>query len=279
LRSIPALALLLACLALGVSACGDDDDGESGGSEQQVFEVEATDDGVTAPATAKAGAIELRFSNAGKKDHSAQIVRLGEGHTAAEVGEAGQAWGEKGKALPEWIEFAGGIGTTKPGGSGIAVVDLPPGKYAAFDIESDADKPYAEFTVEGDDGAALPEVPARVEATEYAFEAEALESGSQRLRFENVGGEPHHLIGAPLKPGKTEADVKDFLKQEQGGPEGPPPFLEEDSFDTAILSGGESTVVDVRLDSGKYVFLCFIPDRAGGPPHAFKGMASVATVE
>jgi hypothetical protein len=274
----PALLALLTCLSLGIAACGDDDD-DGAGDGPQVIEVEATDDGVTAPGSVDAGAVEIRFSNGGKQDHSAQIVRLGDGHTADEVGQAGEAWGEKGKALPEWIEFAGGVGTTKAGGSGIAVVDLTPGKYAAFDIESDAEKPYAEFTVEDGDGAGLPDVPAQVDATEYSFTADGLASGSQRLRFENVGGEPHHLIGAPLKPGKTEADVKAFLKQEQGGPEGPPPFSEKDSFDTAILSGGESAVVDVRLASGKYVFLCFIPDRAGGPPHAFKGMSTVATVE
>jgi hypothetical protein len=278
MRPTPAVALTLACLSLGLSACGDDDD-DGGGSEPQAFEVVANEDGVTAPDSVKPGAIEVRFNNSGKKEHSAQIVSLGDGHTAAEVKKAGEAWGEGGKPLPEWLEFVGGVGNTKPSGSAIAVVDLPPGEYAAFDIESDAAEPYAEFTVEGDEGPGLDEVPARVEATEYSFSAEGLESGSQRVLFENAGGEPHHLIGAPLKPGKTEADLKAFLKQEQGGNAGPPPIVESKGFDTAIISGGERSVVDLRLESGEYAFICFIPDRKGGPPHAFKGMATVATVE
>ena len=31
--------------------------------------------------------------------------------------------------------------------------------------------------------------------------------------------------------------------------------------------------------SGKYVALCFIPDRQGGTPHVAKGMVSELTVE
>ena len=281
MRLTHALALLLACLSLGFTACGDDDDdGGGGGSEPQVVEIVANEEGVTAPDSVRPGAVELRFRNSGKKEHSAQIVSLADGHTAAEVKKAGEAWGEGGKPLPEWLEFLGGIGNTKPGGSAIAVVDLPPGKYAAFDIESDAPEPFAEFTVEGDEGAGLDEVAARVEASEYTFTAEGLKAGSQSVLFENAGDEPHHLIGAPLKPGKTKADLERFIKQEQGGnAQGPPPIVESKGFDTAIISGGKSTVVDLRLESGEYAFLCFIPDRKGGPPHAFKGMATVATVE
>src|SRR3712207_1945579 len=111
MRSL-SLLLLLACLPFGLAACGDDDDEGGGSDAPQVFEVEATADGVTAPGTAEAGAVEVRFTNAADKgSHSAQVIQIGEGHTAAEVLEAGEAWGEKGEALPEWIRFVGGVGT------------------------------------------------------------------------------------------------------------------------------------------------------------------------
>jgi hypothetical protein len=277
LSPLSPLALLLAAVCLALPACGDDDDG--GGSERQAFVVEATDDGVTAPRSVRPGAIELRFRNTGKREHGAQLIALGEGHDAAEALEAGQAWGEKGRPLPGWLRFVGGVGATRAGGTGIAVVDLPPGEYAVLDIEGEGPRPYAEFTAEGAEGAALADVPARVEALEYSFEAESLEDGSQRVLFENVGDEPHHLIGAPLRPGKTAADVERFLKQERTGHAGPPPIVEGKGFDTAIISGGTSTVVDIRLERGKYAFLCFVPDRKGGPPHAFRGMATVASVD
>ncbi len=267
-------ALLLAVLVLALAACGDDDDDDGGADKAQVFEVEANEQGITAPETVAPGAIEIRFSNTGKRDHSGQVVAL-DGHTPQETIEAGEAWGERGGKLPEWIRFAGGVGTTKAGGAATAVVDLPPGEYAVFDLDSDAQDAFAEFTVEGDDGAELPETDSQVEAVEYSFNADGLETGSQSVSFDNAGEEPHHLIGMPLLPGKTEADVKRFIETEKGRP----PVDESKAVGTAILSGGQSAVVDLRLESGDYAFLCFIPDRAGGPPHAAKGMATVVTIE
>jgi hypothetical protein len=273
----PAVTLLLVIFTLGFTACGDDDD--DGGSQPQAFEVEVADDAgqttVTAPETVAPGAVEIRFTNAGTGSHSLEIVAIGEGHTANEIKAAGEAWGDKGEALPDWITFMGGIGSTKPGGSGVAVLDLPAGEYAAFDIEGKGETPYAEFTVEGDEGSGLPEVPAVIEASEYEFTASGLEAGSHQVLLENSGQEPHHVVAAPLKPGKTIDDVKQFIKTEKGEP----PIQEQDSLNTAILSGGESQLVDLRLESGEYALLCFVPDRAGGPPHAVKGMASTATVQ
>lgn len=274
MRSRLAFLLLTACLPLSLAACGDDDD--EGSDAPQAFEVEANDGGVTAPESADAGALEIRFSNTGKKDHGAQVIKIGDGHTAAEVLEAGEAWGEAGKKpLPEWVTFHGGVASMKPGESGTAVVDLDPGEYAVFDIESDADDAYAEFTVEGDGGEELAETDGTVEAREYSFTGAGLTAGRGQVTFDNAGEEPHHLVAAPIKPGKTIGDVRTFIKTEKGAP----PFDEEKTFDTAILSGGTSAVIDVDLQSGDYALLCFIPDRAGGPPHAVKGMISAASVE
>ncbi|MGH2836989.1 MAG: hypothetical protein ACRDJY_01415 [Thermoleophilaceae bacterium] len=276
MRLTALFALLLAALSLGLAACGDDDDDDGGGSDQPpAFEVEINDDGVTAPETAGAGALELRVSNTGKRDHSAQVVAIGDGHSADEVLAAGEEWGDKGGLLPEWIEFVGGVGTTKGGGTGTAVVELPAGEYGVFDIDGEAADAFAAFTVEGDDGGGLPDTDSRVEAVDYSFNAEGLQAGSQSVTFENAGEEPHHLVGAPLLPGKTEADVKKFVETEKGES----PVDESKFFNTAIVSGGDSAVVDLRLESGDYAFLCFIPDREGGPPHVAKGMVAVVPVE
>ena len=277
MRLTPALVVTLLCLPFGFAACGDDDDGD--GAQPRAFEVQATEDGgetiVTAPDSVEPGAIEIRFSNDGERPHSLQLVQLGDGHTAAEALEAGEAWGEGGAELPEWIQFVGGIGATKPGGAGIAVVDLPAGEYVAFDIEGRGPEPYAEFTVEGDEGAPLPEVSTTIEAVDYDFDTTALEAGSQRVLLENTGEEPHHLIAAPMKPGATQADLEESVRSD----EGPPPVVERKAFTTAIISGGESAILDLRFEAGDYALVCFIPDRAGGPPHAVKGMARVTSVK
>lgn len=278
MRRTPALASLLAAFALGLTACGDDDDdGDTG--QPQAFEVEVTEDvgasRVSAPESVEPGAVEIRFSNNGQQSASLAIVPIASGHTPDEVTQAGAAWGDKGKPLPEWITFAGGIGSTKPGGSAIATVDLEPGEYAAFDIEGRGEKPYAEFTVEGDEGAELPESTGTIEASEYKFETSGLTAGSHPVLIQNNGAEPHHVVAAPLKPGKTIDDVKDFVKTEKGES----PIDEQKSFNTMIVSGGQKEVVDLALESGDYALLCFVPDRAGGPPHALKGMVATATVQ
>ena len=173
---------------------------------------------VTAPETRSRERSRSASPTAASSRHSLEIVEVGDGHTAGEIKAAGEAWGEKGKPLPDWITFKGGIGSTKAGGSGMAVVDLPAGEYVAFDIEGKGKTPYAEFTVEGDEGEGLPEVPAVIEATEYDFTTSDLEAGSQQVRFQNNGEEPHHVVAAPLKPGKTIDDVKQFIKTEKGEP-------------------------------------------------------------
>ena len=42
------------------------------------------------------------------------------------------------------------------------------------------ESPYAEFTVEGDEGDALPDVDATIEAVEYDFTADGLAPGASR---------------------------------------------------------------------------------------------------
>jgi hypothetical protein len=35
---------------------------------------------------------------------------------------------------------------------------------------------------------------------------------------------------------------------------------------------------EAEAESGTYALMCFVPDRKGGPPHAFKGMVSEARI-
>ena len=53
---------------------------------------------------------------------------------------------------------------------------------------------------------------------------------------------------------------------------GPPPIVEEETFSTAVLDTDEEQIIPVDLKPGKWVMVCFISDREGGPPHIAKGM-------
>jgi hypothetical protein len=46
-----------------------------------------------------------------------------------------------------------------------------------------------------------------------------------------------------------------------------------------VIDTGISQIVDLELKAASYAFQCYIPDRAGGPPHAFKGMVTIEEVQ
>jgi hypothetical protein len=265
-----------AALALAGAGCGGDD--ESGGQPAQPSRLAIELSGsakkptFSVPDNVRGGIVEIEFTNAAPGEHSAQLLRAEDGHAAREALEAGNAWGEKGKALPDWAFAAGGAGDLKQGESTTVTQALEPGMYVVADLNSGAS---AEFEVTG--GAGGGEVAAdggTITATEYAFEAEGLSAGRNRILFDNTGEEPHFVAAVGLAEGATAEDARRFFETEKGRP----PFDERRSFSTAVVEGGVKQAVELDLEPGKYALICFVPDRAGGPPHAVKGMISEATV-
>lgn len=270
-------AILLALvLPVAVSACGDDDDDKEA-SKAALAVFETTQSGkqtkMSGPKSVNAGAVRIEYSNKTKDDASVQLLRIDQGHTAAEAIKAGQAWGDGDKPLPAWVRFVGGTGAVNPGGRANSVQVLKPGNYAGVNIETND---YSAFKVTGDAGGELPETSGTVDAFDYSFKAIELRAGTHQVLFRNRGKEPHFALAAPIKPGKTLEDVRKSLKSERGEP----PIIEDETVESGILDGGESQAVEFKLRAGKYAFLCFVPDRKGGPPHAFgEDMISEGTVE
>ena len=268
-------------LALGAAGCGDDDDGGGGSAAAKPAEASklaielsgsAKKPTFEVPQSVEGGVVEISFTNSAKGSHSAQLVRAEQGHTPQEALAAGEAWGEKGKGLPDWALTAGGLGDVEPGETATVTQELAPGKYLVADLETDAN---AEFEVTGEAAASeLPSDGGTIEATEYEFTASGLKSGGAPILFDNAGGEPHFIAAVGIKPGKTIADVRKFLETEKGEA----PVDESRGFSTAVIEGGQSQSIEVDLEAGDYALLCFVPDRAGGPPHAVKGMVSKVTV-
>jgi hypothetical protein len=273
---------VVAVLGLAGAGCGDDDDeGGGGGGESQAakpsklaIELSGSQEKPTfsVPKSVKGGVTEISFTNSAKGEHSAQLVRAEGGHTAKEALAAGQAWGENGKALPEWALVAGGLGDVPTGETASVTQELQPGKYVVADLSSNAS---AEFEITGDSGSGeLASEGGTIEATEYKFTSTGLKPGTNPVAFDNAGGEPHFIAGVKVKPGSTIEDVRKFFQTEKGQP----PIDESETFSTAVIEGGDSQSVELELKEGKYALLCFVPDRAGGPPHAVKGMISEAAV-
>ena len=286
-----AVAVLALAAALPLGACGDDDDddggsGGSGGSEPTAVSFELKPAGKKAtmegPSSVKAGVARLTLQNSTKDDGGVQLVRIEGNHTSEEVLKAGEGWGDKGKALPEWMRLVGGVPNTVAGKSSTVTQSLAPGKYVAADLQSNA---VAEFDVTGEEAGELPETTGRIDASEYSFTTTGLKAGRSEVVFDNKGKEPHFVVGLPIKPGKTIADVRKSLAEEGETEETPSeeedPVEENDPsvFDSPVFDGGGKQVLSLNLKKGKYALVCFIPDRKGGPPHVAKGMISEAVVE
>ena len=283
-------------LAFGVAACVDDDRPATapppaattavkvlalqiGGSAQRPT--------LTAPASSPAGLTRIQVTTTAKtRINGVQILRFDAGRTARQALTEAEAWASESKPLPPWIHLEGGVTAldTKP--TSVSTRVLPAGSYVAFGVDDDEAtkagsprEPSAAFQVTPDSrGGELPAPAAQVTMKEYAFEARGLTAGRQQLLVDNVGKEPHFIVGLPLKPGRTVADARAYYAPAARRPAVPEPVDLKRSFNTAILDGGSQQVVDVDLDEGAYVFLCFVPDRAGGPVHVAKGMISAVTV-
>ena len=271
-----ALAVLTVAATVPFAACGEDEE-KSGSSAKPIkVEFELKPDGkkatMTGPESVEAGVAEITLKNSTKKGGGLQLIRVEGDHPQKEVFASGEAWGDKGKPLPEWLFLEGGVPNTAPGKSDSATQTLRPGKYYAADLESNG---VAELEVTGDGKDQVEAPAAKIDATEYSFKASGLKAGKSEVLFDNKGGQPHFVVGLPMNEGATIADVRTFFKEEKGRP----PFSEKGSFDTAVSEGARKQVVNLDLQKGKYALVCFIPDRQGGPPHAVKGMVSEAVVQ
>ncbi len=281
------IAVLLAVLGLALlAACGSDDDdsgggGGSGGAAKLAIEVSEPAKGKVAfeaPESVQAGLVEITLRNSGKAPHAAQIVGVDGRHSVDEVIEKFLETPE-GAPTPPWAHAVGGT-VAGPGQTGTAIQTLEPGTYYIADVaeESSASKGgLAKLEVTGEGGGGeLPQADASIVAKEYGFETSGLKPGKNRITFDNAGGEPHHAIAFPLNKGATVAEVKKVFASEEG-PMGPPPFGQP--VGTTVLDGGEKQVTDIELKRGTYALVCFIGDRAGGPPHVAKGMISELEVK
>ncbi len=232
------------------------------------------------PATVKGGVVTITVSNTSKLPREAQLIRVDGDQTADDVERAVEA---EGAPTPSWLHASGGVTAVKPNGTAKATVKLNPGTHYLIDT-SDPDfegtpAKIASFTVTaGDSQAKLPSVAAQITASEYDFEAANLQAGTNQVRFQNTGTEVHHAILFPLLGDATIADAEKFFKTE-GKPSGPPPLDFENGASMTALDGGTDQVADLTLKSGRYAAVCFITDRAGGPPHFVKGQIAELSVE
>ena len=109
----------------------------------------------------------------------------------------------------------------------------------------------------------------------FVYDKAQVASGNFALDITNIGRQEHEVVLVKVDPATTTGDLLELAQSEEE--EGPPPF-EAFGF-LGFLPPGESSIgaLSEPLSTGKYFFLCFVPD-TDGVPHAAKGMISEFTV-
>jgi hypothetical protein len=236
--------------------------------------VTAKDYSFEAPDQVRPGVTTMRLVNNGTEMHHAQLVKLDEGKTMADVAKALKNPGPP----PAWVKFVGGPNAVAPGKEAESTSVLSPGNYVylCFIPSSDGVMHAAKgmvkpFTVSGDTDTAKAELPASVttiKMLDYDYQlSQPLTPGRHTIRVENAGPQPHELALLKLAPGKT---VADFAAWDKGGMKGPPP-AEPMGGVVALDMGGNATFT-ADLAAGDYALMCFIPDSKDGKPHHAHGM-------
>ncbi len=223
----------------------------------------------SAARTAPAGLVEIRLRNDGDAPHKAQLWRVDGDHTVKEALRVR-------RPQPDWLTTAGGVGLTQPGQTGRSLQRLRPGLHY---VAGTGDRPgkVATFSVRGSAPAQrLPAAPARVDALDFRFEVAGLQRGLNTVDFRNAGAEPHHAFFVPMTAGADLADVRRFFTSRSST--GPPPVDAEGMRETVVIEGGDRQLTELELDARRYAVVCFVRNRAGGPPHIELGMLNELTV-
>lgn len=284
MRSRGLLVVLGTVPAFAAAGCGDD--GQSAGDAatpaavtlraQTSLKGEAIT--LEAPKTVAAGAVTLALGNSAKAPIGVEIVRVDGNQTAAQVlKQINRPMGP----IPAWIHGSGGAGVAAPGGTVSGTQVLQPGThYLVAERDDDEGEPLAaklEVTGAVPDGAALPASSGRIVADEYTFRTSGLKAGRNTIAFDNEGSELHHALAFPIAKGAKLSSVSAFFKS-GGESKGPPPVEFEGGFGTPVLDGGGQQTVELELKSGRYALVCFLPNRAGSPPHVALGMLTEVTI-
>lgn len=286
-RRFGRLAAMAVVISLVAAGCGDDSD-ESASTDQTTtttapkaaeVAVTATDFAFQLPPAVPSGVVKFTLTNTGQQPHDFQLLKIDGTQTLAEIKKI---VGSEGGPIPEWLHGAGGVGTVGPGAPpGEAFVKLEPGaRYVYICTEDDekTKKSHADLGMIGEmkvDGTSpateLPKADASIVAKEYSFDIQGVKAGEQMIDFSNAGpAEIHLFVAAPILPGKTIDDVKKaFASQDQNVA---PPLDFMKAVAGPALDPGLHSVVKATFAPGDYVFVCFITDRKGGPPHLAKGM-------
>lgn len=271
-----------------------------------------------APAEIEAGLLDVTFENVGEAEHELALIEIGD--TPIDQVGAGIAPAIDGGPFPDYAENLAIPLFAAAGETLETSMLIAEGNYALIcsltgvapegdattpttavegvggpEEEAEEGPPHYELgmvqplTVSaGDADATLPESESTVTARDYSFDVN-VSAGQQTVNFTNEGPDQvHHAVFFPFNEGvdeaAAEAALDAFLASEDETAPPPPEFDPEgleNSIDFGLFSTGLGASYEADFQSGRtYAVVCFIQDRAGGPPHVIANdMKEFFTVE
>jgi hypothetical protein len=287
-------ALTVVALGVVASACGSsaktdasttpNDATTTSAPPPPEMTVTATDYAYTGmPATIAAGIVKVTFVNKGAVAHELVFLKVSDNSktTAAFAALSGAF---EGGPLPADFLAVNGVHDTGPGTTTVSELNLTPGQYIALCgdsgvVGSSTDgKPhfmrgmFAKITVTGTGGTTVPTAAATLTARDYSFDVSQLKAGTQTIAFENAGPKQWHVADLEAFPKGTTVAQAEAIVPKMLASNGPPPAgvaVPETIATAEAASPGYGSTLTVTLEKGRtYLLLCFLSDRAGGPPHA-----------
>jgi len=245
--------------------------------------IEATDYAFEAPAEIQAGVTRIVVNNTGQEEHQAQVAKIAEGKTFADLTAALQQ--PDPSAALSLLTLAGGPTGVVPGATVATTSNLEPGTYAFLCfVESPDGVPHlakgmvSQLQVTGTAAdTPLPAGDAELTLQDFAYAGLSdLSAGQHTVAVANNGAQPHEATLVKLNEGTTvEQVVQVFTSTE--APSGPPPWTSAGGI--AGLAAGSTATMDIEVEAGDYAFICFISDPASGKSHAALGMVGGLTVQ
>jgi hypothetical protein len=244
--------------------------------------IAANADGITLPESWVSGITSVTLQNDTEIDFQPAIARFINGATMDDFMAAMMAQDFAGMLA---TVSALGSATAKPGESVDVTYDLIAGDYLFLNFNPAGPPTLMPFTVAENEGEAVeaPEADVVIEMVDfnYAMPVE-ITTDDVLWHFTNTGEQTHEIVVYRIEEGETIDAVTTAVMEAlmAAAPGTPPDMPYEKAFSFVGMSPDENAWMEVRLESGTYAALCFIPDATSEEmtTHLAHGMIRLFTV-